>query len=201
MVSDQLTRKQQEVYDFIRQEIADRGFPPAVRDIAKHFNIKSPNGVMCHLKALTKKGYIRRTAEIARGIELLRDEDCLVDGLPLVGRVAAGVMHEAVEQEERINFGEMFQHPDFFTLEVSGESMIEAHIADGDYVVVRKQPRANKGQMAVVRTEEGEATLKFWHPEANRIRLQPANASMRPIYVKNAEVLGVVVGVVRNYGK
>ncbi|MCR9117138.1 MAG: transcriptional repressor LexA [bacterium] len=201
MVSDQLTRKQQEVYDFIRQEIADRGFPPAVRDIAKHFNIKSPNGVMCHLKALTKKGYIRRTAEIARGIELLRDEDCPVDGLPLVGRVAAGVMHEAVEQEERINFGEMFQHPDFFTLEVSGESMIEAHIADGDYVVVRKQPRANKGQMAVVRTEEGEATLKFWHPEANRIRLQPANASMRPIYVKNAEVLGVVVGVVRNYGK
>jgi repressor LexA len=118
-------------------------------------------------------------------------------GLPLVGRVAAGVLHEAVEQRERIDFGAMFARRNQFVLEVRGDSMIDAQIVDGDYVVVKKQKVAQAGQMVVARTDEGEATLKYWFPEKQRIRLQPANAAMAPIYVRNAEVLGVVVGVVR----
>lgn len=200
-MAEQLTRKQQQVYDYIREQISTNGYPPAVRDIATHFGISSPNGVMCHLKALSKKGYIKRDKEKARGIQLLHENENSPTGIPMHGRVAAGVLQEAVEQTETIDFGEMFQHPDYFSLEVTGDSMIEAHIEDGDYVVVRKQKTAEKGQMTVVRTEDGEATLKYWHPEANRVRLQPANASMRPIYVTNAEVLGVVVGVVRKYGR
>ena len=130
---------------------------------------------------------------MSRAIQLTDD----VRGLPLRGRVAAGVMHEAIEQDEWVDFGDMFQDDNLFALEVSGESMIDAQIADGDYVIVKKQARASSGQMVVAQADEGEATLKWWYPEANRIRLQPANSSMRPIYVKDARVLGVVVGVTR----
>jgi repressor LexA len=119
-------------------------------------------------------------------------------GLPLAGRIAAGVLHEAFEQQDRIDFGTMFTKKSMFVLEVSGDSMIEAQIADGDYVVVKKQRTADPGDMVVAQTEDGEATLKFWFPERNRIRLQPANSTMSPIYVQDARVMGVVVGVVRN---
>jgi repressor LexA len=109
------------------------------------------------------------------------------------------VLHEAIEQDERIDFGEMFDNDnrDLFALEVSGDSMIEDQIADGDYVVIRKQENARKGQIVVALTDENEATLKRWFPEKGRIRLEPANASMKPIFVRNAKILGVVVGVVR----
>jgi repressor LexA len=117
--------------------------------------------------------------------------------LPLAGRVAAGVLHEAIEQQERIDFGEMFAKRNQFVLEVHGDSMIDAQIADGDYVVIKKQKVAAPGQMVVARTADGEATLKYWFPEKQRIRLQPANAAMAPLYVREAEVLGIVVGVVR----
>ena len=107
-------------------------------------------------------------------------------GFPLVGRIAAGVLHEAVEQEERINFAELFDatDPELYVLEVTGDSMIDAQIADGDYVVVHKQETASKGQIVVAMTDEHEATLKRWFPEKNRIRLEPANSTMKPIYVK-----------------
>ena len=117
----------------------------------------------------------------------------------MVGRIAAGVLHEAVEQDERVDFDEMFspQDKDLIVLQVHGESMIEDQIADGDYVVVRRQKVARKGQIVVAVTDEGEATLKRWYPEKNRIRLEPANSTMKPIFVRDARVLGVVVGVVR----
>ena len=118
-------------------------------------------------------------------------------GLPLAGGIGAGVMQEAVEQEERVDFGEMFSKKNMFVLEVHGDSMVDAHIDEGDYVVVRRARTASSGDMVVAQTDDGEATLKFWHPEKKRIRLQPANSSMKPIYSKNAKVLGVVVGVVR----
>ncbi len=98
---------------------------------------------------------------------------------------------------EVTDFGELFDSDDLFVLEVSGDSMIEDQISDGDYVVIRKQDTASKGQIVVALTEENEATLKRWYPEADRIRLEPANSTMKPIYVKNARVLGVCVGVVR----
>ena len=107
------------------------------------------------------------------------------------------MLHEAIEQDERIDFAAIFEQKNQFVLKVTGESMIEDQIADGDYVVVRKQRNARDGQIVVAMTDEGEATLKRFYLEKNRIRLEPANSNMKPIYVKNAKILGVVVGVVR----
>jgi repressor LexA len=195
---EQLTDRQRLVYVFIRDKIMNRGYGPTVREIGEHFQISSPNGVMCHLKALEKKGLIRRIPNKSRAIELTRAAKREPTGLPLAGVVAAGNTTLAFEQSERIDFSELFRGSDLFVLRVSGDSMIDAQITDGDYVVVRKQVQAQAGQMVVAQTDEGEATLKFWFPEKGRIRLQPANATMMPIYVDNASVLGVVVGVVRN---
>ena len=195
---DNLTKKQWDVYEFIREKIRGRGYGPTVREIGQHFNIQSPNGVMCHLKALQKKGMIQREPGMSRAIQL-KAEPMEERGLPLAGSIAAGVLHEAVEQHERVDFDALFDptNPNLFVLQVNGESMIEDQIADGDYVVVRKQKTARKGQIVVAITDEGEATLKRWFPEKNRIRLEPANSAMKPIFVKDARVLGVVVGVVR----
>ncbi len=197
MPEPELTKRQKAVLDFIRNKINNRGYGPTVREIGANFDINSPNGVMCHLRALEKKGLITREQNRSRAISLtsLGDEK----GLPLAGQVAAGVMHQAIEQSDRVDFGAMFSKKSMFALEVNGESMIDAQIADGDYVIVKKERTANSGQMVGARTHDGEATLKYWHPEKNRIRLQPANSRMKPIYSKNAQVVGVVVGVVRKY--
>ncbi len=198
---DKLTERQEEVYKFIREKIRGRGYGPTVREIAARFGIQSPNGVVCHLKALEKKGLITREPNMSRAIQLAA-EPIEVRGLPLAGTIAAGVLHEAIEQNEQVDFQEMFNPSakNLFVLQVKGESMIEDQISDGDYVVVQKQRTARKGQIVVALTDEGEATLKRWFPEKNRIRLEPANSSMKPIYVKDARVLGVVVGVVRKVG-
>jgi repressor LexA len=195
---DNLTEKQTAIYEFLRDKIRNRGYGPTVREIGAEFGITSPNGVVCHLKALERKGIITREPNMSRAIRLAAEpiED---RSLPLYGQIAAGVLHEAVEQEERVDFISLFDPADksLFVLEVHGESMIEDQIADGDYVVVRRQRTARKGQIVVAITDEGEATLKRWFPEKNRIRLEPANSTMKPIFVRDAKVLGVVVGVVR----
>jgi repressor LexA len=196
---DVLTDRQKEVYEFIRDKIRGRGYGPTVREIGEEFDIASPNGVMCHLKALEKKGLINREPNMSRAIQLMVEP---IDerGLPLVGQVAAGVMHEAIEQDEKIDFDGLIRarNPkNLFVLKVKGDSMIDAQIADGDYVIIRKQRSASNGQIAVAQTDDGEATLKYWYAEKNRIRLQPANSSMKPIYVKHAKVLGVLAFVVR----
>ncbi len=193
---EQLTTRQREVYEFIRDKIHSRGYGPTVREIGTQFKISSPNGVMCHLKALEKKGLISREPNMSRAI-MLCSESASDRGLPLVGRIAAGALQEAVEQSERIDLNEFFGAKEMFVLKVTGDSMIDAHIDDGDYVIVHKQPQAHNGQIVVAMTDENEATLKYWFREEHRIRLQPANSRMKPIYVKDAQVLGVVVGVVR----
>jgi repressor LexA len=195
---DNLTERQLEVYEFIRDKIRTRGYGPTVREIGTEFDIASPNGVVCHLKALEKKGIITREANLSRAIQLAT-EPAQFRGLPLAGQIAAGVLHEAIEQDERVDFTAMFDphKKNLFVLQVRGDSMIDDHISDGDYVVIRKQRTARKGQIVAAITDEGEATLKRWFPEKNRIRLEPANSKMKPIYVRNARVLGVVVGVVR----
>ena len=195
---DSLTERQRSVYDFIRDKIVNRGYGPTVREIGEEFGISSPNGVMCHLKALEKKGLIKRSPNKSRAIELTRTPAREPSGLPLAGVVAAGQTTLAFEQDERIDFSDFFRGNSMFVLQVNGDSMIEAQIASGDYVVVKKQETAQTGQMVVARTDDGEATLKYWFPEQGRIRLQPANSSMKPIYVDNAAVVGVVVGVVRS---
>ena len=194
---DLMTKRQKMVYEFIRDKIRNRGYGPTVREIGEQFDISSPNGVMCHLKALEKKGIITREPNMSRAIELAV-EPIEEKGLPLRGRVAAGVLHEAVEQTERVDFEAMFNKKSYFVLQVSGDSMIDAQIADGDYVIIKKTREARPGQIVIAQTDDGEATLKRWYPEANRIRLEPANRSMRAIYVKDAKVLGVLIGVVRN---
>lgn len=196
---EQLTRRQQDVFNFIQDKIVNRGYGPTVREIAEHFEISSPNGVMCHLKALQKKGLILREPNKSRAIELTREVIEESRGLPLAGCVSAGMTNLAFEQADRIDFGQMFSKKNQFVLEVRGDSMIEAQIADGDYVVIKRQRTARPGQIVVAQTDEGEATLKYWFPEPQyrRIRLQPANAAMEPIYVRQASVLGVLTGVVR----
>ena len=197
---DALTPRQKEIYNFIRSKIQGRGYGPTVREIGLHFQIKSPNGVMCHLKALQKKGLIHREPNMSRAIQLLEDPVSAHQmGLKLVGRIAAGQPIEAVEQHEELTFSEWTEPGDKFALKVTGDSMIEEHIADGDFVILRRQEQARDGQIVAVRDEDGEATLKKFYRDKNRIRLEPANKTMKPIFRDRVNVLGVLVGVVRKY--
>jgi repressor LexA len=193
---DMPTERQMEIYEFIRDKIQSRGYGPTVREIGQAFKIKSPNGVVCHLKALERKSMITRGKNMSRAIELV-NEPAHLRGLQMVGLVAAGTLRPAEEQNERLDFDDLFNRDNHFVLKVMGDSMIDAQIADGDWVVIQKKPTAHSGDIVVAQTEDGEATLKQWFPERDRIRLQPANSSMRPIYVKSAKVLGVLAGVVR----
>jgi repressor LexA len=197
-----LTSRQREIYQFIRGKIQGRGYGPTVREIGNEFEIKSPNGVMCHLKALQKKGLIHREPNMSRAIQLLDDPTSAPapSKLKLVGRIAAGSPIEAIEQaDEELAFSEWEGTDSKFALRVTGDSMIEEHIADGDYVVIHRQEHARDGQIVAVRDEEGEATLKRIFKEKNRIRLEPANKTMKPIYRDKVEIIGVLVGVVRKY--
>jgi repressor LexA len=197
---DALTPRQREIYNFIRSKIQGRGYGPTVREIGLHFQIKSPNGVMCHLKALQMKGLIHREPNMSRAIQLLEDPVSAHQmGLKLVGRIAAGQPIEAVEQHEELTFSDWTEPGDKFALRVTGDSMIEEHIADGDFVIIRRQEQARDGQIVAVRDDDGEATLKRFYRDRNRIRLEPANKTMKPIYRDRVNVLGVLVGVVRKY--
>src|SRR5438105_9252669 len=140
-----LTDRQREIYDFIRDKIESRGYGPTVREIGLAFDIKSPNGVMCHLKALEKKGLIKREGFSARAITLM-DRRPSSSSLPLLGAVAAGAPTQAIEQDEHLDFRELFGAPDYYALRVRGQSMIENHIDDGDYVVFKKQEEATNGE-------------------------------------------------------
>ncbi len=198
-----LTSRQREIYQFIRGKIQGRGYGPTVREIGNEFDIKSPNGVMCHLKALQKKGLIHREPNMSRAIQLLDDPTsapALPTGIKLIGRIAAGSPIEAIEQaDEELAFSEWEGADDKFALQVTGESMIEEHIADGDYVIIHKQEQARDGQIVAVRDEDGEATLKRFFKEKNRFRLEPANKTMKPIFRDKVNIIGVLVGVVRKY--
>jgi repressor LexA len=195
----QLTDRQREIYEFIREKIESRGYGPTVREIGLAFDIKSPNGVMCHLKALEKKGLILREGFSARAIQLVDHRPPAI-GLPLLGTVAAGALTEAVPQEsERLEFNELFGGPDQFALKVRGQSMIEDHIDDGDYVIIRRQETAANGER-VVAMVDSEVTLKRFYKEKDHIRLEPANGKMSPIVVdehSDTKILGVLVGVMR----
>ena len=197
---DALTSRQREIYNFIRSKIQGRGYGPTVREIGLHFQIKSPNGVMCHLKALQKKGLIHREPNMSRAIQLLEDPVSAAHmGLKLVGRIAAGQPVEAVEQSEELTFADWTEPGDKFALRVSGDSMIDEHIADGDFVIIRRQEQARDGQIVAVRDDDGDATLKRFYRDRNRIRLEPANRSMKPIFRDRVNILGILVGVVRKY--
>ena len=225
-MADALTQRQREILDFISASIVERGFPPTLREIGEHFNIRSTNGVNDHLKALEKKGHLRREDLKSRamrpimpdggeviplrrvamgtgGVELVQSDDDMAE-IPILGKVAAGQPILAVEQAtdtvrvDRVLIG---GHREVFGLRIVGESMIEDGIFDGDYVFVKKTPTARSGEI-VVAMIEGEATVKRYFPEGDRIRFQPANSNMEPIYVHKADfrsvdIIGIVVGVYR----
>src|SRR5690242_17576148 len=196
-----LTDRQREIYDFIKGKIESRGYGPTVREIGLNFEIRSPNGVMCHLKALEKKGLILREGFSARAIQLV-DHRPPSAGLPLLGAVAAGSPVEAVaNSDDRLDFDQLFAGPDHYALKVRGQSMIDDHIDDGDYVVIRRQETASNGERVVARIGS-EVTLKRYFRGDGQVRLEPANSSMKPIILKeneagDTEILGVLVGVLR----
>ncbi|MEX1228714.1 MAG: transcriptional repressor LexA [Planctomycetaceae bacterium] len=198
MSKTQLTTRQQEIFDFLKDKILNRGYGPTVREIGLKFGIRSPNGVMCHLKALEKKGLITRESHMSRAIQL-SDPPNKRTSLVLAGTIAAGTPVLAVQQDERIDFGDLFGEEDHFCLRVKGESMIEDSIADGDYVIVHRQSTAKNGDIVVAVVDGEDATLKRFYKESGRIRLEPANKKMQPIYSSNVQIMGIVQGVIRRY--
>ncbi len=193
-----LTPRQLEIYEFLRDKIVNRGYGPTVREIGGHFGIRSPNGVMCHLKALERKGLITRESHMSRAIQLADKPQHRMQ-LPLAGQIAAGRPVLAEQQDEDVDFSSLFDSSDRFCLKVKGDSMIDAQIADGDYVIVRRTSVCSDGEIAVALVDGQDATLKRFYREPSRIRLEPANSTMQPIYSNDVEVLGVVTGVIRKY--
>ncbi|MBC7266308.1 MAG: transcriptional repressor LexA [Coriobacteriia bacterium] len=199
-----LTRRQEQILDFIRSEIHRRGYPPSVREIGEAVGLSSSSTVHAHLSALEKHGYIRRDPTKPRALEVLdfRDTERGVDprtvtAVPLVGSVAAGQPILAAENiEATLPLPAEFAGESTFILRVRGDSMIEAGILDGDFVVVRQQAIADNGDIVVALIED-EATVKRFYREADRIRLQPENSAMEPIYVRDARILGKVVALFR----
>ena len=194
-----LTERQQAIYDFLKEKIMNRGYGPTVREIGNHFGIRSPNGVMCHLKALERKGLITRESHMSRAIQLTDHSQLRSTSMKLAGQIQAGNPVLAIEDEDKVDFSGLFDDDTRFCLRVKGDSMIEDHIAEGDYVVVSKQSTCNDGDIVVALVDGSDATLKRFYKEPNRVRLEPANSSMKPIFSNNVEILGVVNGVIRQY--
>jgi len=202
-----LTDRQRQALDYITDCLTVRGYPPTLREIGEHMGIRSTNGVNDHLKALERKGYLVREELKSRALRPVDIKEPREDiEVTILGRVAAGAPILAEENVvDRVVVDRYFlgavKAKDVFGLVVRGESMIEDGIFDGDYIFVRKQSTAEPGEIVVVLLE-GEATCKRFYPEGDRIRLQPANAAMDPIFVRrsefrNIDILGKVVGVYR----
>ena len=202
MAYGKISDKQREILEYIKSEILNRGYPPAVRDICEAVHLKSTSSVHSHLETLEKNGYIRRDPTKPRAIEIIDDTFNLsrreVVNVPLLGRVAAGEPLLAVENVETY-FPiptEYMPNEDSFLLKVKGESMINAGIFDGDHILVLCQPTASNGDMVVALVEDS-ATVKTFYKEDGQYRLQPENDTMDPIIVDNCTILGKVFGVIR----
>ena len=214
-----LTKRQLQTLDFIRQSINQRGYPPTLREIGEHMGIRSTNGVNDHLRALERKGYLRREDMKSRALKLVESPDPSNDtstapsdtydgsdvvDVQILGRVAAGLpllAEENVVDTVRVDRGLVRGGRDVFGLRVTGDSMIDAGILSGDYIFVRKQPTADRGDIVVALIGD-EATVKYYYPERDYVRFQPANSRMAPILVravdfKSTMLLGKVVGIYR----
>ena len=206
-MSKDLTKKQDETLTFLKKYIVSHGFPPSVREICQGMGLSSPATAHTHLKELEAKGFIRKQNSKFRTIELLVDNEFEVKeekedvvSVPLLGRVACGNPIEAIE-----NPNDFFTLPaslipakeSIFTLECSGDSMINVGIYDKDIVIVQKQKVAKNGDIVVAMTEEGEVTLKTFYKEKDHIRLQPENDSLSPIILKDCVILGKAIGLYR----
>ena len=202
MAQGKISKKQKEILEYIKSQILERGYPPAVREICEAVNLKSTSSVHSHLETLEKNGYIHRDPTKPRAIEILDDTFNLTRremvNVPIVGRVAAG--EPILAQENVENYfpvpTEFMPNNQTFLLKVKGESMINAGILDGDMVLVEQTPSASNGDMVVALIEDG-ATVKTFYKEEGIFRLQPENDTMDPIIVKELTILGKVIGVFR----
>lgn len=202
MAQGKISKKQKEILEYIKSQILERGYPPAVREICEAVNLKSTSSVHSHLETLEKNGYIHRDPTKPRAIEILDDTFNLTRremvNVPIVGRVAAG--EPILAQENVENYfpipTEFMPNNQTFLLKVKGESMINAGILDGDMVLVEQMPSASNGDMVVALIEDG-ATVKTFYKEEGIFRLQPENDTMDPIIVQEVTILGKVIGVFR----
>ena len=202
MAQGKISKKQLEILEYIKSQILERGFPPAVREICEAVNLKSTSSVHSHLETLEKNGYIRRDPTKPRAIEILDDNFNLTRremvNVPIVGQVAAG--EPILAQQNIENYFpipvEFMPNRQTFLLKVKGESMINAGILDGDMVLVEETPAASNGDMVVALVDDS-ATVKTFYKEEDHYRLQPQNDAFSPIIVKHCEILGKVIGLVR----
>lgn len=200
-----LTKRQDEILNFMKEYIVSHGFPPTVREIGKALGVSSPATIHAHLTNLEKKGIIKKDGSKNRAIELLVENEYAIKNeevtrVPLLGEITAGSPIEAIEKPD-----EFFSLPSYlipkqkevFTLHVSGTSMINAGILNDDIVIVEKRNTAHNGQIVVAMTEENEVTLKTFYKEKDYIRLQPENDTMDPIILPNVTILGIAIGLYR----
>lgn len=202
-----LTRRQREVYDFIAHFVHEHEYSPSFEEIGDGLGLSSLATVHKHISNLEKKGLLKRDYNRSRSIDVLppkgrmKQEIAAADALPLVGAIAAGRPIETYEQQETISFRDFTRSRDVFVLEVRGESMMDEHILNGDYVLVEKTRTAHNGEIVVALVDGTDTTLKRFYREGDNIRLQPSNAAMKPIILPAAsvQIQGRVVGVMRKY--
>ncbi len=197
-----LTKRQKDILDYVKDFLHRHGYSPTLEEIAKHFSLASLNGVYKHLRALEERGFIRRLSNQSRSIQVLETSLSRQVVLPLLGYIAAGQPVEPVADVEEISVPESFlTRRKNYVLRVRGDSMIDEHIQDGDYVVIEQREEARNGETVIALIDGESSTLKKFYREGNRIRLQPANPDLTPLYVDEAQlqVQGVVVGVMRRY--
>jgi repressor LexA len=200
-MSENLTKRQKEILDFINAFIEDKEYAPSYREIGDHFGLSSTATIAEHVQTLQNKGYLKTDRNEARSIEIVDNAKAEAIFLSLAGLITAGQPIEAVEDKEKIAVPQDFvkDESNSYVLKVKGDSMIEEGIYDGDYVIIEKNESPRNGQVVVALLDNAFATLKKFYKEANRIRLQPANSTMKPIYAKDVLVQGVVRAVIRKF--
>ena len=198
-----LTKRQKEILDFVSTFIDKNGYSPSMEEIAEHFQFASLNAVFKHLSAIEARGYLHRDSNRARSIQLSPQEGAGVQSLPLFGFIAAGGPIEAIANPDTLQIPECFLPGPgkYYVLRVKGDSMIDEHIMDGDYVVIESRETASPGDTIVALIDSENVTLKKYYPEGEKIRLQPANDALSPIILdgKRVRIQGIVVSVMRKY--
>lgn len=192
-------QRAERILDYIRETIDERGYPPSVREIAEAVGLASTSAVHHHLTKLEKDGRLQKEATRSRALTLPGSHAAKVVNAPIVGEIAAGQPIEAYEDrtETMALPAELAPKHDTFVLRVRGKSMIEDHIDNGDYVVIQPQDTARDGEIVVAILDDNTATLKRFYKERDRVRLQPANSEMEPIYARDVKIQGKVIGVIR----
>ena len=197
-----LTKRQREIYEHLKDHIRNRGYAPSIAEIGKQFNLRSPATVHKHLSHLEEKGLIRKQQNLSRASEVVPEPGDAMS-YPLLGEIAAGKPIEALDQREVVDLLPDSKNKDVFVLRVKGNSMIEDHIQNNDYVIVERRNVAENGETVVALIDNDRATLKRFYRENGRIRLQPAHPNMKPIYVREGDftIQGVVISVLRKFKK